>query len=150
MKLTVAVLGLLLAGGTPMPIAAADAPTIVMPSQLNWMSDSRLPPGAKMAVVYGDPKASGGATYIVRLMLPDGAIFPPHFHDSPEYVTVLQGTLLVGLGDTVDKTKMTALGAGSFVGVPAGVHHYAMAQGATIIQVGGPGPMTLTPVGGTH
>ena len=47
---------------------------------------------------------------------------------------------MVGPGDTVDKSNMTALPAGSFVAVPAGVHHYAVASGDTIIQLQRNGP----------
>lgn len=146
MKLSVAALAALLAAGAiPVAIAAAaTAPTIVTPSQVHWTSDKTLPPGAKIAVLAGNPNASG--PYAVRLMLPDGAAFPPHFHGSAEWVTVLQGTLMVGLGDKVDKATMKALGPGSFVAVPAGLHHYAMAKGETIIELTGMGPMTMTAV----
>ncbi len=124
--------------------ASAQAPVIVTPSQLQWASNAMLPAGAKVAVIQGDYSKAGW--YTLRFSLPDGAAFAPHFHGAAEYVTVLQGTLLVGLGDTVDKSKMTALPAGSFVAVPAGVHHYAAASGDTIIQLSGMGPMTMVDV----
>jgi quercetin dioxygenase-like cupin family protein len=123
---------------------SADAPVIVMPSQLQWVSSPMLPPGGKVAVLQGDYTKAGW--YTLRFSLPDGASFAPHAHGTTEYVTVLQGTLMVGLGDTVDKSKMTALPAGSFVAVPAGVHHYATARGDTIIQLSGMGPMTMVEV----
>ncbi|GAC1463854.1 MAG: hypothetical protein PVSMB1_14100 [Gemmatimonadaceae bacterium] len=62
-------------------------------------------------------------------------------------MTVLQGTLMVGLGDTVNAAKMVALPAGSFASVPKGLHHYAMAKGVTIIQISGMGPESMTMVG---
>lgn len=124
--------------------AASNAPVIVTPSQLQWAPNAILPAGAKVAILQGDYTKPGW--YTIRFSLPDGASFAPHSHGSTEYVTVLQGTLMVGLGDTVDKSKMTALPAGSFVAVPAGVHHYAAASGDTIIQLSGMGPMTMVPV----
>ena len=123
---------------------SAEAPVIVVPSQLQWASNAMLPAGAKVAVIQGDYTKAGW--YTLRISLPDGASFAPHFHGGTEYVTVLQGTLLVGLGDTADKSKMTALPAGSFCAVPAGVHHYAAASGDTIIQLSGMGPMTSVDV----
>ncbi|HEU5478775.1 MAG TPA: cupin domain-containing protein [Candidatus Tumulicola sp.] len=149
MKLPVAILAsLLVASAVPVTVAiAATAPTIVTPSHLQWAPGKGMPAGVKVAVLTGNPNASGA--YAVRLMLPDGTLFGPHFHGDAEWVTVLQGTLMVGLGDKVDKTKMKALGPGSFVAVPAGLHHYAMAKGATIIQLTGMGPMTMTAVKGS-
>jgi len=38
------------------------------------------------------------------------------------------------------------LPAGSFIAVPAGVHHWSVAQGDTIEQVDGEGPLTNIPV----
>jgi quercetin dioxygenase-like cupin family protein len=139
------VLGLFLA----VPAAAATpdaamAPVIVTPSQLQWQSSSLLPSGGKLAVLGGDLAKPG--YYTVRIMLPDGAAFPPHTHASAEYLTVIQGTFMVGLGNTVDAAKMTALTAGSYAAVPAGVAHYAMAKGDTIIQLSGMGPLTMTNV----
>jgi hypothetical protein len=41
---------------------------------------------------------------------------------------------------------MTALPAGAVASMPAGVHHYAMSKGVTVIEISGIGPDTLTPV----
>lgn len=145
MKRSAAALALLVAICSVQTVAAAQtAPTIVMPAQLNWIAAPDLPAGAKIAVLAGDPSKPG--PYAVRLLLPDGATFGPHSHASAEWVTVLQGTLMVGLGDTMDAAKMTALPAGAFAAVPAGAHHYAMAKGETILELTGMGPMTMTMV----
>ena len=125
--------------------ATMPSPIIVTPSQITWQADKTLPPGVKMAVLAGDPTKSGW--YVVRLNMSDGAKFPPHFHGGPEYVTVIQGTLLVGLGTTMDASKMKALPAGSYIEVPAKLPHYAAARGTTVIQITGSGPMTMTAVG---
>jgi quercetin dioxygenase-like cupin family protein len=127
-----------------LPAAAQNmaSPVIVTPSQVVWNTNDALPPGVKIATMEGDFTKPGW--YTVRLHFDDGAKFPPHFHGSNEYVTVLSGTLLVGLGDKMDTAKMTPLPAGSYAGIPATVHHYAMAQGETVVQVSGPGPMTQT------
>jgi quercetin dioxygenase-like cupin family protein len=39
---------------------------------------------------------------------------------------------------------MLALAPGSYVSVPAGTPHFAMAKGDTIVQVNGVGPASMT------
>ena len=134
----------LLATALAAPASAASTPTIVTPSDVHWTAGTGPFTGAQVAVIFGDPAKSG--PYVIRLQLPDGAKFGPHFHGDVENVTVLQGTLLVGVGDAADPSKMISLPAGSFVSVPIGVHHYAVAKGDTIIQIHGMGPASMTMV----
>jgi quercetin dioxygenase-like cupin family protein len=101
-----------------------------------------LPPGAKLAVLEGDPMKAG--TYTMRLSMPNGYTIPPHFHPSDEHVTVVEGTFLVGMGGTIDASKFTALPVGSFGMLPPGMQHYARAKGKTVIQLHGVGPWSLT------
>jgi quercetin dioxygenase-like cupin family protein len=98
-----------------------------------------LPPGAQIAFLEGDPTGSKG-DFTVRLKMPDGYRIAPHWHPYRENVTVLSGTLKFGMGDTFDASKMMSFGAGSFAYLDPDMHHYAMADGATIIQVHGPSP----------
>lgn len=118
-------------------------PTIVTPDDLKWSPFPGLP-GAQVAVLYGDPNSSG--SYTIRLKLADGTKLAPHWHPDDERVTVLSGTFMVGLGDEMDASKMTALPAGSFVYLPAGIHHYAMAKGDVVIQSTGMGPFKMNVV----
>ena len=101
-----------------------------------------LPAGAQAAVLYGDPSKDGPFT--IRLSAGDGYKVPPHFHPTAENVTVISGTFHVGTGDTLDTAKATALTAGGFVSLPAGMHHYAWMEGPTVVQVHGIGPFALT------
>jgi len=101
-----------------------------------------FPAGAKMAVLQGDPSQS--ALFTVRLDLPDGYRLPPHFHPTDEHVTVITGTFLVGMGDSLDLSKMMALPAGAFITAGANQHHYAVARCHTIVQVHAMGPFALT------
>jgi hypothetical protein len=48
------------------------------------------------------------------------------------------------MGSTVDRTKMMALPRGAFVSAPAEHAHYAVARGATVVQVHAIGPFALT------
>ena len=69
---------------------------------------------------------------------------PPHFHPSYERVEVREGTLLVGMGDTLDRKLTRALVAGDPVTFPAGTHHYWVASGRTVVSMTFIGPFTIT------
>ena len=100
-------------------------------------------PGAQMAVLQGDP-SKAGEEFTVRLRLPDGYRIAPHTHPTAENITVIEGTFLVGMGSTLDRTKMMALPRGAFVSAPAEHAHYAVARGETVVQVHAVGPFALT------
>src|SRR5271170_2264992 len=99
-----------------------------------------LPPGAQLAVLEGDPMAVSG-DFTIRLKMPDGYKVAPHTHPNRENVTVLSGTLKVGMGDQFDASKMMSFGAGSFAYLDPSVHHYAAASGETVIQIHGMSPV---------
>jgi len=101
-----------------------------------------LAPGATFAVLQGDPSASGEFT--IRLNLPSGYIIAPHWHPTDENVTVISGTLIVGMGDEIVRGDATQLTAGGFITAPANMHHYAVAVGKTVVQVHGNGPFAIT------
>ncbi len=125
-------------------LAASMAPTIVVSGQEHWSPGTGLLKGVQVAVLAGDPSKSG--LYIVRLKLPVGTVFPAHYHNEMEDVTVVSGTLWVGLGDKVNKAAMKPLPAGSFVQIPAKLHHYAMAKTVTVIDRIGMGPASMMAV----
>jgi quercetin dioxygenase-like cupin family protein len=123
---------------------AADAPTIVMSDQAKYgPAPAPYPHGAMMAVLSGDP-AKAGSQYTVRLKLADGTQIAPHMHGDIENVTVLSGTLMVGVGNAVNPASMLALTPGSYASIPAGTPHYATAKGETVLQVNGVGPASMT------
>ncbi len=95
--------------------------------------------GAQLAVLEGNPSASTG-DFTVRLKMPDGYRIAPHWHPNRENVTVISGTLKVGMGDSFDESKMGAFPAGSFAYLDPDMHHYVMASGETVVQVHGNGP----------
>ena len=139
-----ALAALVLVAGLPLAASANPAPTIVLPDQIKWTAGSGAMAGTEMAVLAGDPSKAG--PFVVRIRIPDGLKLAPHTHADTERVTVLSGTMMVGVGGTMTESAMTALPAGSFVEIPAGLPHYAMAKGETVIQLGGMGPFTMTPV----
>ena len=98
--------------------------------------------GAKMAVLQGDPSKT--ELFTVRLDFPDGYRLPAHFHPTDEHITVISGTFLVGMGDSIDVSKTVALPAGGFITAGANMHHFGVARGRTIVQVHAMGPFALT------
>jgi len=118
-------------------LARAQAPAI------NWgPAPAVFPAGVRMAVLQGDPSQPGYFT--VRLELPAGTRIYPHFHPTDEYLTVISGTFLVGMGDSLNVAKSSVMPAGAFGTVAANMHHYAIARGKTVVQVSAMGPFVLT------
>jgi hypothetical protein len=110
--------------------------------KLQWVPNPVLPPGARAALLSGNP-GKAGEVYAIRLKLPDGYKIPPHWHPTDENVTVLHGTMLFGEGDTFDASALKEAPAGSFTRMPKEVHHFAMAKGETVIQLHGVGPFAI-------
>jgi mannose-6-phosphate isomerase-like protein (cupin superfamily) len=113
------------------------------PADIVW-SDAppSLPAGAKLAVLEGD--ASKAGLFTMRLRMPDGYKIPAHWHPATEHVTIISGTLHLGMGSEWDETKATALTAGSFGYMPKGMRHFAWSEGETEVQVHGMGPWGIT------
>ncbi len=101
-----------------------------------------IPPGAQIAVLEGNPAATTG-DFTIRLKMPDGYIIPPHWHPNRENVTVLSGTLEVGMGDKFDESKMSPFPAGSFAYLDPDMHHYVKAKGPAVVQVHGMSPVAF-------
>ncbi len=116
---------------------------VVLPDQIEWGPASpKLPAGAEMAVIVGDPSAPG-ELYVFRARLPDGYAVPPHTHPMDEHVTVLQGVMTLGFGERRDEEETVELTAGSYVRLPQGVPHFNRMQGETILQFHGIGPYDI-------
>ena len=106
----------------------------------HWLVPPVLPPGAFIAVVSGDRTRPGPFTLLVSM--PNGYRIPPHSHPSYEHVEVKEGTLLVGLGDELIPKMTQALAAGDSATAPAGVHHFSIAKGRTLLSATFMGPYT--------
>jgi mannose-6-phosphate isomerase-like protein (cupin superfamily) len=140
MKLPFFVVALFVAAIAMFAAQPSLAQTAFTPDQVKYgPAPSFLPPGAQLAVLEGDPMAASG-DFTIRFKMPDGYKIAPHTHPHRENVTVLSGTLKVGMGDQFDASKMMSFGAGSFAYLDPSVHHYAMASGATVIQIHGMSP----------
>src|SRR6266513_2120369 len=107
-------------------LSASEMPSTDMhlypPTTIEWKAGpAALPPGAKMAVLEGDPTKEG--PFVVRFQFPDG------YH--------------VATGEALDRNSAKGLPAGSFGFWPAGMKHTAWSEGETIIQLHGIGPWQI-------
>jgi uncharacterized protein (TIGR02246 family) len=126
----------------PPPPPAPGQHTLLAPAKLAWgPAPPVLPPGAKFAVLSGDP--SKAEPFTVRLEVPAGYAVAPHWHPTDEHVTVLAGTFALGMGDTLDKAAATELPVGGYALLPAMMHHYALAKTAATVQVHAMGPFVI-------
>src|SRR6266542_6490701 len=124
--------------------AQEDGHIMVTPDQVKWgPAPPSLPPGSQLAVLEGDP-SKAGVSFTIRARMPDGYKIPPHWHPNDENVTVVQGMLMIGMGDKFDESAGSELPTGSYALMPKSVRHFAWAKGETIIDVYGIGPFAIT------
>jgi quercetin dioxygenase-like cupin family protein len=131
----------LTAGSTA--LAAGEMPGPLQPEEIKWgAAPPVLPAGVKLAVLVGDPASSG--PIILRLKMPAGYAIPAHWHPTDENVTVISGTLGLGMGDVLDRKKSKLLRAGGFAVAPAKMNHYAWTRTGAVVEVSLQGPFAIT------
>jgi len=124
------------------PAGAAGQHVMLSATELKWVDPPPgLPPGAKMAVVQGDPTQA--QPFVVRAQVPAGYKVAPHWHPGVENLTILSGTVALGMGETFDESKMTTVPVGGYASLPAEMRHYFMAKTASTFQVHGMGPFVV-------
>jgi hypothetical protein len=106
-RITLAVLMLAALTAAPVP-AQQPGHVVAMPDALKWVEPATLP-GARLAVVQGDPGKEG--LFVYRLKMP----------------AVLVGVFSIGLGEKFDQGSGQELPAGGFVSIPPKHPHYAWA-----------------------
>jgi hypothetical protein len=111
---------------------------VSVPDEMQWHDVASLPPGAKMAVLDGDPMKAGPFT--MRLRLSENWQIPPHTHPVNENVTVLSGRFYIGHGDRFDKSSVREIPEGAYYSMPANMTHFAYVDDDTEIQIHGQGP----------
>jgi len=124
------------------PATAADGQSrwdLFKPDQIAWRDGPpSLQPGAKMAILEGDPEREGFFT--MRLKLPDGYRVLPHWHPKTERLTIIQGVVNLGTGDRFDEKATQPLVAGTYSSMPPKMTHFAWMKGETILQLSSEGP----------
>jgi quercetin dioxygenase-like cupin family protein len=130
-------------GALPHLQAAEPHHTVVPGDAVKWgPAPPSLPPGAQAAALLGNPAQDG--PFVLRLKFPAGFTVPPHRHSKDELVTVISGRFAITAGEKLDRTKAKPLPPASFVHLPAGMAHYAWAEGEAIVQINGMGPFDVT------
>ena len=109
---------------------------------MTWADAPSLPPGAKVTLIEG--QLDQPVPFTLRVQFPAGYQLAAHRHPAIEHTTVLSGVVNMGMGDTLDKARTTAMPAGSITIMQAGTNHFLWtAEGATV-QVHGVGPFGIT------
>ena len=122
---------------------SADTHVMLNAVQLKWgEGPPALPKGVQVAVLEGDPSKEG--LFTIRATMPAGYKIPPHWHPTTEHVTVIEGTLYLGMGEKLDEAKATELKTGGYAALPEKMAHYAFTKDKCIIQVHAIGPFALT------
>lgn len=122
---------------------AEQHPTTVPGDAVNWgAAPPTLPSGAQASVLQGNPGKPG--PFVLRLRFPAGYVVPPHRHSQDELVTVISGRFGVVGGDAVDRKTFKPVAPGSFINIPAGASHYAVAESESVVQIHGIGPFDIT------
>ena len=127
------------------PLACAQSAghhRIVAPGDLKWVDIKSLPPGAKVAVIEGDPNKEGLIT--IRIKLPPNYRIAPHYHGTVERSTILSGTLNLGTGEKFDQQKTAAMAPGTVLLMPPKMPHFAWTKEEVVFQLNVEGPWTVT------
>jgi hypothetical protein len=100
-----------------------------------------LPPGAKVSVLLGDPSKPG--PFVVRISTSGEYVIKPHYHSRAETLTVLYGTLFMGMGSEFDPAAAHTISSGGFHYLPAKNNHFAFTRTPTVIELHGEGPFDI-------
>jgi len=125
---------------------------MVAPEEIVWQpippawADGPPPAGytlghSEVAIIEGDPTKEG-SPFVIRIRSTPGTQLPPHWHPIDENITVLSGVFCVGMGDTFDEHACRDMPAGSYIVMPKGMHHFAVAKG-DVVQAHGIGPFKI-------
>ena len=93
-------------------------------------------------ILYGNPEAAG-EPFVMRIRELAGGVIPPHRHPVDEHITVVQGTLHLGIGEKFDRALTTEIRAGGYVFIPKGTTMFGFTPEAAIVQVHGVGPFHI-------
>jgi quercetin dioxygenase-like cupin family protein len=131
-----------LGGFVAAPAWAADY-TAVMSRNIKWVDAPSIGPGAKTAVIDGDPKSTG--PFVMRLKVPPKTTIKMHTHPADENVTVLSGTLHFAATDKLDTKMAKAFGPGSYFSIGKGKPMFAYTSDKeAVLQLHGNGPWGIT------
>ena len=120
---------------------AAGAAAVVQADKLTWMPAPGLPPGAQMAVLFGDPTKEGPFT--IRFKFPAGYEVPTHSHPTDEFLTILSGKGRMAFGENAAESGAQELVAGTFTNLPAGAWHKLWIDADAVVELSSIGPFAV-------
>lgn len=125
---------------TLLTLLTSPAPSLrIHPHTITWTpAPPSMPPGTRIAILEGDPKKD--AIFTMRLLITEDGVLLPHTHPNDERVTVLNGSVKVGQGSTIDCDHAEQMSAGAYYVNPAGTLHYVCLQKDTQLQITTLGP----------
>jgi Cupin len=94
-------------------------------------------------VVSGDP-TKPGAQYVIRMYNDANFIVLPHWHPEDEHITVVKGTMYLGMGDVFDRNALRKLTVGDYALMPGKMAHFAWSETESIGLIHGIGPFQQT------
>jgi quercetin dioxygenase-like cupin family protein len=125
------------------PVSMLTGFRVSMPDSITWPVAPRgMPVGYQQAMLLGNPKEEAQFTF--RAKIPPNWKAMPHFHPADEYITVLEGSCYVGVGEKYDEEIAIELPLNAFILIRSGTIHYFYTKQKCIIQVHGIGPQKIT------
>ncbi len=122
--------------------AESNGHQMIHAKDLKWVSVPSLPPGAKVAVIEGPMNKA--VHFTVRIKFPPNYNLPAHWHPAVERVTVLAGTLYVGMGDKLDRQRGSAIREGGVMIMQPKTNHFVWTKEGAVVQLSGIGPWGIT------
>jgi len=142
-----ALLGLVLSLASAAALAQADFSEmrVLTPGEIKFSAPAATA-GIVSAVLFGNPKGPG--VFVTRVKIPPHFKVQPHSHpDNSRTITVISGTYYFAYGDTLDETKLKALGPGSVYTEPKDLPHFAVTRDEEVVlQIVAEGPTGTSPV----
>ena len=121
---------------------SAEGGSIVQPDALKWAPAQGVPPGAQVAVLWGDPSKSG--PFVLRFKFPAGYELATHSHPTDEFLTIISGKARMAFGEQADAAHAQALPTSAFTILPAGAWHHLWIDAETIVELHSTGPFAIT------
>jgi quercetin dioxygenase-like cupin family protein len=120
---------------------AAESANIIQSDALTWAPAQGFPPGAQIAVLYGDPSKNG--PFALRLKFPAGYEVATHSHSTDELLTIISGKARMAFGEKADEAHAQPLPAGAFMILPAGAWHRLWTDVETVVELHSTGPFDI-------
>ena len=123
-------------------VAADPMPMMTDAAKLTWSPAPGLPPGAQIAVLYGDPSKPG--PFAIRFKFPAGYQIPTHSHPTDELITVLSGKAHMAFSEDASEKTANPMTPDSFLVLPAGYWHALWIDSETVVELHSTGPFAIT------